>query len=141
MTIRQKFLQIVYPAYVRLSRLSPNKARVLLSNENVIPPVSFYSLHGELCDGKSLDILALKGKKILIVNTASGCGFTEQFDQMQTLYTQYKDKLMVLAFPTNDFNEEKNDDEAIAIFCKENFRVHFPIMKKSIVISMAYQSR
>ncbi len=133
MTVRQKFLQVVYPAYVRLSRLSKNKARVLL-NETIVPPVSFYSLKSELRDGKELDFSLLKGKKILLANTASGCGFTEQFDQMQTLYKKYGNQLTVLAFPTNDFNEEKSDDEKIALFCQENFRVSFPIMKKSGVI-------
>ncbi|MFT3932501.1 MAG: glutathione peroxidase [Chitinophagaceae bacterium] len=133
MTIRQKFLQIVYPAYVKLSRLSKNKSMVLV-NESATAPVSFYSLTAELCDGKGIDLNLLKGKKILLVNTASGCGFTEQFDQMQTLYKKYSDQLLVLAFPTNDFKEEKYDDEKIAMFCRENFRVSFPIMKKSSVI-------
>ncbi|MEO6315431.1 MAG: glutathione peroxidase [Chitinophagaceae bacterium] len=140
MTTRQKFLKAVYPAYVRLSRLSPNKSRVLLPNEKTIPPVSFYALQGEMRDGTMLDTSLLKGKKVLLVNTASGCGFTEQYDQLQQLFKQYKNQLVVLAFPTNDFGEEKTSDEEIAIFCRENFRVSFPILKKSIVINKKHQN-
>jgi glutathione peroxidase len=139
MTTRQKFLQIVYPAYVRLSRLSQNKSKVLL-NDSIVPPVSFYSLTGELCNGEPLDFNSMTGKKVLLVNTASGCGFTQQFDQMQSLFKQYKNELVVLAFPANDFGEEKKDDEKIAIFCRENFRVSFPIMKKSGVITKRSQN-
>lgn len=136
----QKFLRFVYPAYVRLSRISPNKSRVL-TNHNIAPPLSIYALQAELRDGKMFDFETLKGKKVLIANTASGCGFTEQFDQMQQLYKTYTDKLVVLAFPANDFGEEKANDEEIAIFCKENFRVSFPLMKKSLVKKGKQQNR
>jgi glutathione peroxidase len=132
MTIRQKFLQIVYPVYVRLSRISKNKSRVLLNNKTA-PPVSFYSLQGELCGDKQLDFKTFQGKKVLLVNTASGCGFTEQFDQMQKLFKQYNTELVVIAFPTNDFDTDNSNDEQIALFCRENFRVSFPILKKSSV--------
>ncbi len=139
MTIRQKFLQIVYPAYVRLSRVSKNKSRVL-QNDAIAAPISFYSLYGELRDGTLLDFKTLKGKKVLLANTASGCGFTEQYDQLQQLFKKYGDQLVVLAFPTNDFGEEKANDEEIALFCKENFRVSFPIMKKSVVTPKRFQN-
>ena len=139
-TIRQKFLQLVYPAYVKLSRISPNKSRVL-SNDDIIPPVSFYSLQGELQNGQVLDFNTLKGKNTLLVNTASGCGFTEQFDQLQQLYKQYSDQLVVIAFPANDFGEEKNNDAQIAIFCRENFRVSFPLMRKSQVKRGRHQNK
>lgn len=131
-TIRQKFLQVVYPAYVRLSRVSPNKSRVL-TNTDLVPPVSFYSLQSELANGLFFDFNTVMGKKVLLVNTASGCGFTEQFDQLQQLFKQYNGELVVIAFPSNDFGEEKNNDAQIAIFCQENFRVSFPLMKKSPV--------
>ena len=139
-TIRQKFLQLVYPAYVKLSRVSINKSRVL-SNHDIMPPVSFYSLQSELPDGKLFDFNSLKGKKVLLVNTASGCGFTAQFDQMQHLFKEYNSTLAVIAFPANDFDEEKNNDEKIAIFCRENFRVSFPLMKKSTVKRGRHQNK
>ena len=138
MTIRQEFLRFVYPAYVRLSRISPNKSMVLL-NEKAVPQVSFYALQAELRDGSMLDFGTLRGKKVLLVNTASGCGFTQQFDQLQQLYKEYNGALVVISFPTNDFGEEKNNDEAIALFCQENFRVSFPIVKKCVVKPVAAQ--
>lgn len=95
--------------------------------------MSFYSLQGELCGDKRLDFKTFQGKKVLLVNTASGCGFTEQFDQMQKLFKQYNAELVVIAFPTNDFDTDNNNDEQIALFCRENFRVSFPILKKSSV--------
>lgn len=133
MTIRQQFLRTVYPAYVRLSKhISKNKAQILL-NQQCSAPISFYSLQAALRNDEPFSFHSLKGKKVLLVNTASGCGFTEQFDQMQQLFKQYKGELVVIAFPTNDFGEEKASDEEIAIFCRENFRVSFPIMKKTVV--------
>jgi glutathione peroxidase len=139
-TIRQQFLQFVYPAYVKLSRVSINKSRVL-SNHDIMPPVSFYSLQSELPDGKLFDFNSLKGKKVLLVNTASGCGFTAQFDQMRQLFEEYENKLVVIAFPANDFDQEKNNDEQIAIFCRENFRISFPLMKKSTVKRGRHQNK
>lgn len=117
---------------MQLSKVSEKKTRIL-TNDIIVPPVSFYSLQGELCDNKWLDFKILKGKKVLLVNTASGCGFTEQFDQLQKLYKKYNNELVVLAFPTTDFDTDNSSDEEIAIFCRENFRVSFPILKKSIV--------
>jgi glutathione peroxidase len=139
-TIRQKFLQLVYPAYVKLSRASNSKSRAL-TNHDSMPPVSFYSLQSELPDGRPFDFNSLKGKKVLLVNTASGCGFTQQFDQLQQLFKAYQDRLVVIAFPANDFGEEKNNDEQIAIFCRENFRVSFPLMKKSEVKRGRHQNK
>lgn len=139
MNPRQKFLRKVYPLYVRLSRLSDKKSRILV-NDAIVPPVPFYSQHAELRNGTLLDFNLLKGKKVLLVNTASGCGFTEQFDQMQQLYKKYRDTLVVLAFPTNDFGEEKENDEGIALFCQENFRVNFPLVKKGVVLNKKHQN-
>jgi glutathione peroxidase len=76
----------------------------------------------------------LRDKKILLVNTASNCGYTNQYSELQQLYQEHKASLIVLAFPSNDFKEqEKGSDEAIARFCQVNFGVSFPLAKKSIV--------
>jgi len=110
-----------------------NTAR--LSHEKLAPPVSFYSLKGVLNNGDTLDFANLKGKKILLVNTASDCGYTEQYESLQTLYEEHKDRLEIIGFPANDFKQqEKGTDEEIARFCKQNFGVAFPLMKKSRVI-------
>jgi glutathione peroxidase len=134
MTGRQKVLKAIYPMFVWVSKLG-QKNVTALSNEKVVPTVSFYSLKGILNDGKELDMASLKGKKVLLVNTASACGYTAQYDDLQKLYKQYSSKLVVIGFPANDFKEqEKGSDEDIATFCKANFGVTFPLMKKSVVI-------
>ena len=92
-------------------------------------------------NGDTLDFSTLKGKKILLVNTASDCGYTEQYEALQKLAEKYKDKLVVLGFPANDFKEqEKGTDVEIAQFCKANFGVTFPLMQKSIVIKSLQQN-
>ncbi|MBI2730416.1 MAG: glutathione peroxidase [Sphingobacteriales bacterium] len=137
MTLRQKFLKAVYPAFMWLS----GKKGKAFSNHQVQPPVSFYSLKPVLNNGTIYDLSQLKGKKVLLVNTASNCGYTNQYDDLQKLYEQEKDKLVILGFPANDFKEqEKGSDEEIAQFCKLNFGVTFPLMKKSVVIKGAEQN-
>jgi glutathione peroxidase len=134
MTYRQKVLKAVYPALMWWTKMR-GKNTAHLSNEQKQPPVSFYSLKGALNNGDTLDFISLKGKKIMLVNTASDCGYTEQYNALQKLYEQYKDKLTVIGFPANDFKQqEKGSDEEIAKFCKNNFGVTFPLMKKSVVI-------
>ena len=72
----------------------------------------------------------------MFINTASDCGYTNQYEQLQELYTKLPDKLVVIGFPANDFKEqEKGTDEQIAAFCKVNYGVTFPLAKKSSVIS------
>lgn len=113
-----------------------------LSNDKAMPTVSFYSLKDTLIDGTAFDFEKLKGKKIMLVNTASDCGYTGQYDDLQKLSEQYKDKLVVIGFPANDFKEqEKGSDEEIAAFCKLNFGVSFPLMKKSSVKKGAGQNK
>ena len=83
----------------------------------------------------------MKGKKVLLVNTASNCGYTSQYSELQELYEKYKGKLEIIGFPANDFKEqEKGSDEEIAQFCKVNFGVSFPLMKKSVVIKSTDQN-
>jgi glutathione peroxidase len=137
MTIRQKLLKAVYPVFMRMQG---KKAKVL-TNEKTQPPVSFYSLKTTLGNGSEFDFTQLKGKKVLLVNTASNCGYTNQYDDLQKLNEQFHNKLVILGFPANDFKEqEKGNDEEIAQFCKINFGVTFPLMKKSSVIKAADQN-
>lgn len=133
MTARQKILKAVYPMWMWFAGKKGLNTKNL-SNEKAMPAVSFYSLKDTLIDGTTFDFERLKGKKIMLVNTASDCGYTGQYDDLQKLSEQYKDKLIVIGFPANDFKEqEKGSDEEIAAFCKLNFGVSFPLMKKSIV--------
>jgi glutathione peroxidase len=141
MTIRQRFLKLVYPLWIWWA----NKKEVgtkKLSAQEATPPVSFYSLKDTLINGTEFDFSQLKGKKVMLVNTASDCGYTGQYDDLQKLSEQYKDKLLVLGFPANDFKEqEKGSNEEIAEFCRINFGVSFPLMKKSSVVKGADQNK
>jgi glutathione peroxidase len=78
------------------------------------------------------DFASLKGKKIMIVNTASKCGFTPQYEKLQSLYEQYKDKdFVIIGFPANNFGgQEPGTNAEIAVFCKLNYGVTFPMMSK-----------
>ena len=82
-------------------------------------------------DGKQINLAAYKGKKILIVNTASKCGYTPQYESLQKVYDQYKDKLVILGFPCNQFGgQEPGTNEEIVAFCKEYYGVNFPLADK-----------
>jgi glutathione peroxidase len=99
-----------------------------------VAPQSFYNLKATLNNGTVLDFDQFKNKKVMIVNTASDCGFTNQYEGLQALYEKYKDKLQIIGFPANDFGEqEKGSDETIEEFCKVNYGVSFPLAKKTIV--------
>ncbi|MBN8878592.1 MAG: glutathione peroxidase [Chitinophagaceae bacterium] len=82
-------------------------------------------------DGKTIDFSAFKGKKILIVNTASKCGLTPQYDELEKLYEEHKDKLVIVGFPANNFaQQEPGTNQEIAEFCKKNYGVTFPVAEK-----------
>ncbi|CEH19454.1 glutathione peroxidase [Ceraceosorus bombacis] len=97
--------------------------------------VSFYDLKAERPKGDALDFNELKGKVVLIVNTASKCGFTPQFEELEDLNKKYKDQgLRIIGFPCNQFaNQDPADDEGIGAFCVKNYGVSFDIMAKSDV--------
>ena len=82
-------------------------------------------------NGDTIDFAAFKGKKILIVNTASKCGFTPQYEALEQLYEKYKDKLVVVGFPANNFlSQEPGSNEKIKAFCTKNYGVTFPMAEK-----------
>ena len=87
---------------------------------------------------EEIDFAEYSGKKILVVNVASECGFTPQYQQLQQLYEYYKDKLVVVGFPCNDFGgQEPGDAVAIQQFCERNYGVSFPLAAKVQIISGA----
>jgi glutathione peroxidase len=133
MTVKQKFLKAVYPVWIWFAGKKDLNTKSL-SNEIALPAISFYTLKDTSIDGTVFDFEKLRGKKIMLVNTASDCGYTGQYDDLQKLSEQYKDKLLIIGFPANDFKEqEKGTDAEIVSFCKLNFGVTFPLMKKSSV--------
>ncbi len=84
--------------------------------------------------GQPIDFSSFKGKKILIVNTASECGFTPQYAELEELYEHHKNNLVIIGFPTNDFGgQEPGSNHQIDSFCKKNYGVTFPITEKITV--------
>lgn len=82
-------------------------------------------------DGKTIDFASFRGKKILIVNTASECGYTPQYEDLESLYRQYGEKLVVVGFPANNFGgQEPGSNEEIKSFCQKNYGVSFPMAAK-----------
>ena len=93
---------------------------------------SFYDLKAKTIDGKDFSFASLKGKKILVVNTASKCGNTPQYKDLETLYQKYKDKnFVIIGFPANNFgHQEPGTNTEIKEFCSKNYGVTFPMMEK-----------
>lgn len=92
---------------------------------------SIYDYKVEALDGSTIDFSKFKGKKILIVNTASKCGFTPQYEGLEELYEKHKDKLVIVGFPANNFAfQEPGSNDEIATFCKKNYGVTFPMAAK-----------
>lgn len=92
---------------------------------------SIYKFKVEALDGSKIDFKKYKGKKILIVNTASKCGNTPQYAQLEELYEKYKDKLVIVGFPANNFGgQEPGGNTEIKEFCTKNYGVTFPMAEK-----------
>jgi len=91
----------------------------------------FYDFKVKTIDGKEFDFASLKGKKVMIVNTASKCGNTPQYKDLENLYNQYGRELVIIGFPANDFgNQEPGTNAEIRKFCTDNYDVTFPMMAK-----------
>ena len=89
---------------------------------------TFFDLKIESINGEIINFKEYKNKVVLIVNTASYCGFTKQYDDLQKLWDQYKkDGLIVLGIPSNSFNQEKNNNNEVKEFCEVNFSINFPM--------------
>ena len=88
----------------------------------------FYDFKINSITGDQIDLKDFKGKPILIVNTASYCGFTKQYADMQKLWDKYKNEgLVVIGVPSNSFNQEKDEDSEVKEFCEVNFNINFPM--------------
>jgi glutathione peroxidase len=97
----------------------------------VFTPGSLYDFKMNAIDGKSIDFSQYKGKAVLIVNTASKCGNTPQYADLQKLHEQYGSKVVILGFPANNFGgQEPEGNDKIASFCKENYGVTFQMFEK-----------
>lgn len=93
---------------------------------------NFHSFKVETLEGQPFDMSTLKGKKVLVVNTASKCGLTPQYEALQSLYEKYGgEEFVIIGFPANNFmNQEPGTADEIREFCSENYGVTFPMMEK-----------
>ena len=111
-----------------------NQAQQTSSNPIEIPmkKETIYQFNVQDLSDNAFDFAALKGKKIMIVNTASECGLTPQYEQLQTVYEKYKDQnFVIVGFPANNFgSQEPGSNAQIATFCQKNYGVSFPMMAK-----------
>ncbi len=141
MTLRQKILKWFYPVFVNYKN-STGKNKKLYGGENIVPKIPFYNLSTTLNNGQELSFENFKNKMVLIVNTASNCGYTNQYQELQNLYEHNNENVIVLAFPSNDFKEqERGNDDEIAAFCQLNFGVSFPLVKKTVVLKGPNQNK
>lgn len=100
----------------------------------IFPPSSVYDFSFKTIDGKEINLSEFKGKKLLIVNTASKCGFTPQYKELEELHKKYGENVVVIGFPSGNFgNQEFLNNEDIAEFCEENYGVSFLISEKTEV--------
>jgi len=135
MTLRQSFIKAVYPAIAAVSSWFGNTKNYRQNEAHVEPIESIYDLSFSSITDKKIPLHAFKGKKLLLVNTASDCGFTPQLADLQQLHEEYAGSLVVIGFPSNDFKEqEKGSDAEIESFCKVNYGVNFLMAKKSGVL-------
>ena len=89
---------------------------------------TFYDLNIESITGEIINFKEYENKAVLVVNTASYCGFTSQYEELQELWDNYKSKgLVVLGIPSNTFNQEKKENDEVKKFCEVNFNINFPL--------------
>lgn len=92
---------------------------------------NFYDFKIKSLEGEDFDLSSLKGKKVMVVNTASKCGYTPQYKDLEELYQKYKNELVIIGFPANNFlNQEPGSAFEIRQFCTENYNITFPLMEK-----------
>lgn len=130
----KNLLMAAYGALLLLS--CQNKAQIIQidtnKNKTVVEKQNIYQFKVKDLAGNTFDFSTLKGKKILIVNTASKCGLTPQYRDLEVIYKKYKDSnFVVIGFPANNFgSQEPGTSAEIASFCQRNYGVSFPMMDK-----------
>ncbi|MCU0388385.1 MAG: glutathione peroxidase [Chitinophagaceae bacterium] len=134
MTITQTLKKTFYPVLLMAGKWLKYNGKHAINKKNNAPSIPIYTLNAYTNQGELVSFHDFKGQYILLTNTASDCGYTAQYAELQQLQERFKGRLTVLAFPANDFGgqEPANDDE-IAQFCGSNFGVTFPVMMKSDV--------
>lgn len=140
MTPRQRILKAIYPLIMLKGKLFPSKLDIQKNTLQAQPSTSIYDLELVLNNGTTIALSKYKGQKLVIVNTASDCGYTGQYDELESVFTEYKGKVTMLAFPANDFkNQETATNDTIAQFCRMNYGISFPIAQKDNVVKGSLQ--
>ncbi len=104
---------------------------MIISLTGLAQTSGFYNFKVKTLEGKDFDFASLKGKKVMVVNTASKCGFTPQYKDLEELYEKYQGQLVIIGFPANNFlNQEPGSATEIRAFCTANYGVTFPMMEK-----------
>ena len=127
---------LLLPGFAALAALLVvSSAAVVSAQDPAKNPTSVLDFHVKDIDGNDVDLAKYKGKVLLIVNTASQCGFTPQYKELQAIYEKYKDQgFEVLAFPANEFgSQEPGDNQQIKEFCSAHYKVGFPLFSKIVV--------
>ncbi|MFT5777987.1 MAG: glutathione peroxidase [Crocinitomicaceae bacterium] len=126
MSIKLKFNILIMSIFGLLTMSFTSSVKVIKP-----PAKSIYSIKINSIDNESIDLAQFKGKKILFVNVASKCGFTPQYDGLQQLHETYKDQLVIIGVPCNQFmNQEPGSNEEIVEFCQKNYGVSFLMTEK-----------
>jgi glutathione peroxidase len=140
--MKSKTIVLMSLIYAVLTILGCKQVKSKPENIDMTDKSTFYeflaanpSVKVKTIDGADIDLAQYKGKKVLIVNTASECGYTPQYKELETLYETYKDKLVILGFPANNFGgQEPGTNEEIKKFCSKNYSVTFPMFEKISVL-------
>ncbi len=127
-------LKLLFITAAFVSCAANNNTTSMTNEATAADPVAkknIYDFKVAALDGGTIDFAAFKGKKILIVNTASECGYTPQYEGLEALYKKYQDKLVIVGFPANNFGgQEPGSNDQIKAFCKKNYGVSFPMAAK-----------
>ncbi len=132
--MKNPLLRLLGPGALAVAGLSAMTFATPSRMETTAPaPATVYDFTVKTIDGKDVKLSQYKGKKLLIVNTASKCGFTPQYKELEELSKKYGDKVTVLGFPSNSFNQELASNSEVAAFCEKNFGVTFPLFQTAPV--------
>ena len=133
MALIKKLIISTYRLRMKLSKLTGKGIKIAENESNKKAPVNFYLLNATTNAGEEILFVKYRGKKILLVNLASQCGYTPQYAELEQLHQLNKD-IVILGFPSNNFgSQEPGSDDEIAEFCKVNFGVTFQLFKKDDV--------
>ncbi len=134
--MKKSFIAIVVTTLLfSCQNKAQDKVSAVAANNTIMEKENIYQFKVTDLTGEEFDFSTLKGKKIMIVNTASECGLTPQYKDLEAIYEKYKDKnFVIVGFPANNFgSQEPGSDKEIASFCEKNYGVTFPMMSKIAV--------